>query len=179
MEASLTEMDQARLGRGPVSPISQMSSSIDGKFSYCLVHAFSGFNSSSTMSFGNEAVVSGATAFSTPLLSSGGSKYLGVSLNPSLAPAKGNIIVDSGTTLTLLPEDLYNKLELTVSKSIRLRRLTDPSTLPMPLLQDQIDYQSSDNHCAFHWCRCEVTSFQHFLLRASMDVVCFAFRPIR
>ncbi|KAM1400985.1 hypothetical protein ACFX2F_028191 [Malus domestica] len=78
MEASLTEMDQARLGRGPVSPISQMSSSIDGKFSYCLVHAFSGFNSSSTMSYGNEAVVSGATAFSTPLLSSGGSKYLGV-----------------------------------------------------------------------------------------------------
>ncbi|KAM1063864.1 hypothetical protein FF1_027949 [Malus domestica] len=65
------------------------------------------------------------------------------SLNPSLAPAKGNIIVDSWTTLTLLPEDLYNKLEL--------------------MLQDLIDYQSSGNHCGFHWCRCEVTSFQHFL----------------
>ncbi|KAM1262865.1 hypothetical protein ACFX13_028612 [Malus domestica] len=63
------------LGRGPVSLISQMSSSIYGKFSSCLVHTFSGFNSSSTMSFGIEAVVSGTTAVSTPLLS-GGSKSL-------------------------------------------------------------------------------------------------------
>ncbi|KAM2315307.1 hypothetical protein ACFX1S_028221 [Malus domestica] len=130
------------LGRGPVSLISQMSSSIDGKFSSCLVHAFSGFNSSSTMSFGIEAVVSGTTAVSTHYFleaqnlysidsdfTTCKTKYLRLeamsvgrkrlqynsSLNPSLAPAKGNIIVDSWTTLTLLPEDLYNKLELTVS----------------------------------------------------------------
>ncbi|KAM1063862.1 hypothetical protein FF1_027947 [Malus domestica] len=39
------------------------------------------------------------------------------SLNAPLAPAKGNIIGDSGTTLTLLPEEFYNKLELTTHSS--------------------------------------------------------------
>ncbi|CAN6697682.1 unnamed protein product [Malus baccata var. baccata] len=107
------------LGRGPVSLISQMSSSIDGKFSSCLVHAFSGFNSSSTMSFGIEAVVSGTTVYLRLEAMSVGRKRLryNSSMNPSLAPAKGNIIVDSGTTLTLLLEDLYNKLELTEKKA--------------------------------------------------------------
>lgn len=56
------------LARGSVSLISQMSSSVDGKFSYCLVQAFSGLNSSSKMSSGSEAVVSGAMVVSTPLL---------------------------------------------------------------------------------------------------------------
>lgn len=57
------------LSRGSMSLISQMDSSIDGKFSYCLVPAFSQLNSSSKVSFGNNAVVSGATVVSTLLLS--------------------------------------------------------------------------------------------------------------
>lgn len=57
------------LGRGSMSLISQMDSSINGKFSYCLVPSFSQLNSSSKMSFGNNAVVSGAMVVSTPLLS--------------------------------------------------------------------------------------------------------------
>lgn len=34
-----------------------------------------------------------------------------------------NIIIDSGTTLTFLQEDFYNKLESTVSKAIKLKHI--------------------------------------------------------
>lgn len=106
------------------------------------MQAFSGLNSSSKMSFGSEAVVSGAMVVSNPLLSgdrkslyyprleamSVGRKRLQYngSLSSTFAPAEGNIIVDSGTTLTLLPQDYYNKLQLAVSKAIWLRRASDP-----------------------------------------------------
>ncbi|KAH0644313.1 hypothetical protein KY284_032197 [Solanum tuberosum] len=39
----------------------------------------------------------------------------------------GNIIIDSGTTLTLLPNDFYSNLESTLVNSIRANRKEDPS----------------------------------------------------
>ncbi|KAL5556360.1 hypothetical protein UlMin_038596 [Ulmus minor] len=56
------------LGGGPESLISQISNSIDGKFSYCLVPINS--HAKGKMSFGRDAVVSGDGAVTTPLVSS-------------------------------------------------------------------------------------------------------------
>ncbi|KAI5318131.1 hypothetical protein L3X38_037839 [Prunus dulcis] len=54
------------------------------------------------------------------------------SLSSSFASAEGNIIDDSGTMLTLLPQDFYNKLELAMSKAIWSRRASDPHRFLCP-----------------------------------------------
>ncbi|KAJ6723276.1 ASPARTIC PROTEINASE CDR1-RELATED [Salix koriyanagi] len=58
------------LGAGPLSLVSQMGSSVGGKFSYCLVPFSSRAGNSSKLNFGGSAVVSGPGVQSTPLLSS-------------------------------------------------------------------------------------------------------------
>ncbi|MBA0632887.1 hypothetical protein Godav_001552 [Gossypium davidsonii] len=86
------------LGGGAVSLISQTSSLISGKFSYCLV-PFSSESGISQIHFGTNAVVSGSG---------------------------GNIIIDSGTTLTLFPQDFYSKLEASVASKIDAKRIDAP-----------------------------------------------------
>lgn len=54
------------LGRGQESLVSQLNSSIGGKFSYCLVPFFT--QGSSKMNFGSKAMVSGPGSVSTPLV---------------------------------------------------------------------------------------------------------------
>lgn len=56
------------LGGGKVSLITQMGSSIQGKFSYCLVPYVGSSSRPSKMSFGADAVVSGAGVVSTPIV---------------------------------------------------------------------------------------------------------------
>ncbi|XP_027911809.1 aspartic proteinase CDR1-like [Vigna unguiculata] len=127
------------LGRGPVSFISQLGSSIGGKFSYCLAPMT---NASSRLNFGDAAVVSGKGTVSTPILSLGpvfyyltleafsvGNKRIGFgrSESESESDGEGNIIIDSGTTLTLLPENVYSKLESAVADAIELDRVKDPT----------------------------------------------------
>lgn len=56
------------LGGGSISLISQLGSSIGGKFSYCLVPFFSRTANSSKLNFGSKGVVSGEGTMSTPLI---------------------------------------------------------------------------------------------------------------
>ena len=56
------------IGGGAVSLVSQLSSSIGGKFSYCLVPLTSRDKNSSKLNFGSDAVVSGPGTMSTPLV---------------------------------------------------------------------------------------------------------------
>lgn len=125
-------------GRGPLSLISQLSSSINGKFSYCLVPLFSNANSSSRLNFGDTAVVSGSEVVSTPLVGNTGyftnleafsvEDHIIKFNDSSLIPDKeGNTIIDSGSTLTILPEDVYSQLESTVASMIKLKRVKDPN----------------------------------------------------
>lgn len=121
------------LGGGPLSFVSQIASSIGGKFSYCLVPS-SESNSSSKIIFGNggDRILS-----STPLIDKDPSTYYYVTLEavsvgrnrlPYAASSaeSGNIIVDSGTTLTLLQSEFYNKLEAVIIDSIDAERASDP-----------------------------------------------------
>ncbi|CAN1233692.1 Aspartic proteinase CDR1, partial [Linum perenne] len=88
------------LGGGSASLVSQIGSSIGYKFSYCLAK-FGEDKLTSTMNFGENAVVSESRI---PL-------QTGSSL-------KGNIIIDSGTTLTMLPTEFFSQLSNAVESQI-------------------------------------------------------------
>ncbi|KAK7343140.1 hypothetical protein VNO80_26103 [Phaseolus coccineus] len=126
------------LGRGSGSLINQLGPSIGGKFSYCLVPALSQSNSTSKLNFGDAAAVSGVGTVSTPLFSRNGDalyylrlEALSVGSNRieygSSVGGSGNIVIDSGTTLTVLPNDVYSKLETAVANAVMLLRVGDPN----------------------------------------------------
>ena len=108
------------LGPSATSLVSQLSTSIAGKFSHCLV-PFDKANDTTKLNFGTNAVVSGPGAVTTPL-ATGEDVYYTLTLEAiSVGPTKitstsakaagGNIIIDSGTALTFLPSDLYTVLK--------------------------------------------------------------------
>ncbi|KAF3949010.1 hypothetical protein CMV_025061 [Castanea mollissima] len=91
------------LGGGKLSLVSQLHSSIGGKFSYCLVpFTYSQYNTSSKLNFGSHAAVSGFGTVSTPL------EY-------------------KRTALTKLPTEFYKKFESAVAEEINFERIDDPS----------------------------------------------------
>lgn len=135
------------LGGGAASLITQMYSSISGKFSYCLVPWFGSSSSvvekSSKLNFGSRAVVSGSGTVSTPLVKkdpatfyfltlegiSVGTNRVSVSREGSDAVAEpGNIIIDSGTTLTFLPAGFYGDLEYAIATAVNATRLENPTS---------------------------------------------------
>ncbi|CAL0302240.1 unnamed protein product [Lupinus luteus] len=132
------------LGNGAYSLTSQLSTVIDDKFSYCLVPSYE-HNTTSFLNFGENAVVSGPGTVYTPLASGPIQTFYYLTLEGISVAGKrldfetkdgptdnctGNIIIDSGTTLTYLPEDLYNKLEPLVTAQINLDRFPVPEFLP-------------------------------------------------
>ncbi|PIN14160.1 Aspartyl protease [Handroanthus impetiginosus] len=130
------------LGGGPLSIINQLESSINGKFSYCLT--FLDTNVSSKISFGSDAVVTGPYVQSTPLVKKSPDTFYyltleGVSVgrerlefksrNVKAEVEEGNIIIDSGTTLTFLPSEIYQGVEASLVRAIRGKRVSDPQSL--------------------------------------------------
>ncbi|KAF8028760.1 hypothetical protein BT93_E1421 [Corymbia citriodora subsp. variegata] len=128
------------LGGGVVSLVSQLGDNAGGRFSYCLV-PLSSTKKTSKLNFGANAEVGGDGVVSTPLIQRDDQKtyyylYLeAVSVNDRRidippggpSPDQGNIIIDSGTTLTLLPEAFYNQIEAAVAESVQLPRVSDPT----------------------------------------------------
>ncbi|WMV40424.1 hypothetical protein MTR67_033809 [Solanum verrucosum] len=133
------------LGGGEVSIINQLDKEINGKFSYCLISIPLDSpisNVTSHINFGSSATVSGPDVVSTPLIKKDPSTFYylnleGVSVGNKTLKYKsskigsggeeGNIIIDSGTTLTFLPNDFYSSLESTLVDSISATRKEDPS----------------------------------------------------
>ncbi|KAK7314216.1 hypothetical protein VNO77_39429 [Canavalia gladiata] len=131
-------------GGGPVSFMSQLRASIGGgSFSYCLTPMFPESNSSSKLNFGDAAMVSGRGTVSTPIVEhdqqifyyltleafSVGKNRIEFGDSSFGSVGDGNIIIDSGTTLTLLPNDLYSRFESAVAEKIKLKRVDDPTQL--------------------------------------------------
>ncbi|KAH6827017.1 hypothetical protein C2S53_016160 [Perilla frutescens var. hirtella] len=133
------------LGGGKNSLVTQLGPLAGGKFSYCLVPFLDNFNSSK-LHFGAEAEVSGGGAVSTPLFVRNGMETFyfvtleGISVGNLTrlefyddsfshlgSDRQGNTIIDSGTTLTLLPSILYAKLEKAIKSLIKLEQVKDPS----------------------------------------------------
>jgi hypothetical protein len=135
------------LGNGPTSLIKQLDSSIEGKFSYCLIPVYNMdsdiSNFSNKLNFGDAAVVSGERVVSTPLITlKGRSDYIltleAFSIGNKRIEYGGseieginstrNIIIDSGTPITFLPHDFYAMLESNVTKVVKLPRVVVPSS---------------------------------------------------
>ncbi|KAG5025671.1 hypothetical protein AAZX31_08G164100 [Glycine max] len=119
VDESKRNMGLVGLGVGPLSLISQLGYQIGRKFSYCFPPLSS--NSTSKMRFGNDAIVKQIKGVvSTPLIikSIGPSYYYlnleGVSIGnkkvkTSESQTDGNILIDSGTSFTILKQSFYNK----------------------------------------------------------------------
>ncbi|CAL9224901.1 unnamed protein product [Arabidopsis halleri] len=120
------------LGGGPVSLIKQLGDSIDGKFSYCLVPEN---DQTSKINFGTNAVVSGPGTVSTPLVLKPAETFYYLTLNSISVGSKnmqtpnsdikGNMVIDSGTTLTLLPVKYYFEIENAVASLINADKSKD------------------------------------------------------
>ncbi|XP_047326830.1 aspartic proteinase CDR1-like [Impatiens glandulifera] len=134
------------LGGGSFSLIGQLGKSIAGKFSYCLAsyHKNRVSQKSSNISFGSNAIVSGSGVVTTSLvskspktfyyltleaLSVGGDNKTRFPFKGVNAVEKGNIIIDSGTTLTILPSNMYQSLEDSMKRAIRADPVQDPQGL--------------------------------------------------
>ena len=199
------------LGGGSTSLISQMGSSIGGKFSYCLVPDFdpdSETKNSSKLNFGSKAVVSGPGAVSTPLFSGGevdtfyyltlegvsvagingsNSKYLKFKTSSgSTDVTEGNIIIDSGTTITIVPEEFYSDLESAVDEEMtksHAKRVEDPTGFFNLCYASPEESKSSDD---LHYPVVTMhfkggadvnLSGSNTFVRVSEDVVCFSIVP--
>ncbi|CAN4075827.1 unnamed protein product [Withania somnifera] len=137
------------LGGGNVSIVNQLNQQIKGKFSYCLIPLDQSspinLNVTSHINFGDNAVVSGPGVISTPLFKkisstfyylnmkgiSVGNKTAAYRASPISPPAsdhdKGNIIIDSGTTLTFVPDAFYLNFASLMMESINATKKDDPS----------------------------------------------------
>ncbi|KAM3685451.1 hypothetical protein ACJW31_11G118600 [Castanea mollissima] len=95
---------------GAVSLVSQLSSSIGGKDKKL----------SKLNHFEGVYIYSGRRTMSTPLVPKILDTFYFLTLD-------GNIVIESGTTLTMLPKEFYSKFESAVAEEINLERGDDPS----------------------------------------------------
>ncbi|XP_044466530.1 probable aspartic protease At2g35615 [Mangifera indica] len=132
------------LGGGSLSLISQLSSSIKGKFTYCLAPISS--SATSKIKFGAPSFNGSSPGLiSTPLIDKAPATYYYVTLEAISVGNKklpytnslktdydfveveeGNMIVDSGTTLTFIESQFYDKLATVLEKEIGSQRVSDP-----------------------------------------------------
>ncbi|XP_013679404.2 probable aspartic protease At2g35615 [Brassica napus] len=138
------------LGGGQLSLVSQLGSSISKRFSYCLSHKSSTMNGTSVINLGTNSIPSGtskdSSVLSTPLVDKKPQTYYYLALEAisvgktkipytgsygtSSATTKGNIIIDSGTTLTLLDSGFYDGFGAAVEESVTgAKRVSDPQGL--------------------------------------------------
>ncbi|CAJ1942039.1 unnamed protein product [Sphenostylis stenocarpa] len=133
------------LGSGKLSLISQMATHLPGgkKFSYCLIPTTMNKNSTSKINFGNDSLVSGPQVVRTPLIIADQGlfsltleafsvgkeriKFPPTGDTTTVPNTEGNVIIDTGTTFTLLPSDVYTGLVNALSKVIKAKRVSDPN----------------------------------------------------
>ncbi|XVF42747.1 hypothetical protein PTKIN_Ptkin01aG0388900 [Pterospermum kingtungense] len=179
------------LGGGNLSLISQLGTSIAGKFSYCLL-PLDHTGQSSKMNFGSNAIVSGSGTVSTPLtknpppmtfyfltlegISVGTNR---IKFNGSVfGTDEGNIVIDSGTTLTLLPEEFYSELESAVSSQIRATRVQGPMAALNLCYDARSDFAVPDITIHFTNADVQLQKLNAFVL-VSPTVSCFTFAGVK
>ncbi|XAR57626.1 Nepenthesin [Bertholletia excelsa] len=175
------------LGAGPLSLISQLGRNIDYRFSYCL----SGMNSAGKLKFGGDAILSAPGVVSTPLTiystdnvyhylltlegASVGNKKI---VSSQMASNEGNIIIDSGTTLTMLESSFYSDLEAVLRETISLETIRDPEGIHH-LCYDQRSFSNiSEMTVVFHFSGADVPLKKlNVFRRISTDLTCLAMLP--
>ncbi|KAL5100352.1 hypothetical protein RYX36_004679, partial [Vicia faba] len=166
------------LGSKPFSLISQLGSLADGKFSYCLVPILSKESISSKLSFGDMSVVSGPGTVSTPaddFVAFLEAFSVGDQILKLPKSSIANTIIDSGSTLTRLPADVYLKLESIMASSIKLKRVNDPTGYLSLCYKGTIDMLDAPIITAhFRGADVQLKALNTFY-QVDREVVCFAF----
>ncbi|KAK6917098.1 Xylanase inhibitor, N-terminal [Dillenia turbinata] len=181
------------LGGGAHSLISQMGPSIGGKFSYCLV-PISEVDRSSKINFGSNAMVLGDGVVTTDLVAKFPPTYYYVTVdgfsvgdkrfsyyNPSNSyesiDFEGNMIIDSGTTLSLIPRSLYEQLELELMKGIPMEP-TEPPMEPLKLCyKTEMDIDVPIVTVHFKGAADLQLKPINTFIRVEDDIMCFSFAP--
>ncbi|XP_027362375.1 aspartic proteinase CDR1-like [Abrus precatorius] len=141
------------LGGGALSLVSQIGNLYGSKrFSQCLVPFHTDPHASGTISFGDVSDVSGEGVVTTPLVyDEGQTPYFvtleGISVGDTFVPfnssemlSKGNIMIDSGTPATYLPQEFYDRLVEELKLQSSLLPIDDD-----PDLGTQVCYRSKAN----------------------------------
>ncbi|KAK7401629.1 hypothetical protein VNO78_13251 [Psophocarpus tetragonolobus] len=168
------------LGGGNVSLVSQIGDKIDHKFSYCLVP--SNLTSTSKLQFGGDGIIIGREVVFTPLIiKSFAPTFYYLNLEEISVGQKsvktgqndGNIIIDSGTTLTLLEPSLYNDFVGLIKLVIGVE--------PEPIPPEPFDFcftSSDDMHLTnivFQFTQAKVVlNPQNFLIDYDSNLRCLA-----
>lgn len=175
------------LGGGSTSLVSQLGESIDGKFSYCLVPLTSETGLTSKINFGRNGVVSGDGVVSTPLVMKDTDTFYFLTLEAISVGCKkiqfmgsivgteeGNIIIDSGTTLTLLPSRFYTELESAVASTIEAEPVQDPQGVMGLCYRESSSLEIPDITIHFKGGDVKLDKVNAFVA-VSEDLYCFAF----
>ncbi|XP_019455118.1 PREDICTED: aspartic proteinase CDR1-like [Lupinus angustifolius] len=175
------------LGRGPLSLISQIGSSFGGRrFSHCLVPYYSDYFLPSIMTFGSGSEVMGDGVVSTPLITKEFRSHYyvtlkGISVGDTYLSlhrfSKGNMIIDSGTTLTLLPQKLHDQVVDEVKKQVPLKPIIDDPQFGGRLCYRTLDLQEPIITTHFEGANIQLKPIQTFY-QPKFDVFCFAFGSI-
>ncbi|XP_059461880.1 aspartic proteinase CDR1-like [Corylus avellana] len=142
------------------------------------------------LSFGRDVVVSGPGAVSTGLGPKGpdtnfyfltleamsvGNKRLEFDDSSPFEDSEGNIVIDSGTTLTLFSEDFYSRFEAAVAEEIDLERVDDPIQVLSLCYKSASDDIGAPN-ITVHFRDADVKlNPVNTFLRVSEELLCFAF----
>ncbi|XP_057873966.2 aspartic proteinase nepenthesin-1-like [Cryptomeria japonica] len=133
------------LGRGPLSLTSQLASKsmVDSKFSYCLLPITDSTSKTSPLFFGNDAALSGAKTLelirSSTIPTFWYIPITGITVDGSAldippgtfdlkANGSGGMIIDSGTTVTILDEAAYSPLKAAIQSAVHLTPADGSST---------------------------------------------------
>ncbi|KAL8062210.1 hypothetical protein ABFX02_02G132100 [Erythranthe guttata] len=179
------------LGGGPASLVNQLG---QGKFSYCLVSPSDNNNStkssSSKLNFGANADVSGSGVATTPLVKKVPETFYyltleGISVgNQRLefgdptAREDGNIIIDSGTTLTFLPFEFYLSYMNAIKSYIKLKQIEDPQHVLTLCYHSKTDIKNIPD-VTVHFRGADVKlKYENVFVRTSDVAVCLAARPV-
>jgi len=188
------------LGGGNGSLVTQLGTATGGKFSYCLV-PLSWNEKPSKLNFGANAVVAGRGTVSTPLIikdpedpkdpktfyhltleavSVGKTR---VEFNSGSSPSadEGNIFIDSGTPLTHLPQDFYDKIEVAVVEQVKQVKLIRRNC---PHLSHGICYRATTVDglgiptVTFHFKGADVElNSGNTFVQVADGIICLSFRP--
>ncbi|KAI3444896.1 hypothetical protein Pfo_001561 [Paulownia fortunei] len=182
------------LGGGKASLVRQLGPLVQGKFSYCLV-SLSDDSNSSKLNFGANGEVSGRGVVSTPLVQKNPDTFYyltleGISVgnqrlefyDPLSADFRnrreGNIIIDSGTTLTMLPFNFYAKLKKALQSSIKLKPIKDPQGVLDLCYFSRKDVQIPDVNVHFKGADVKLKQ-DNIFVRTSEVSLCLAAQPVQ
>ncbi|KAL3537208.1 hypothetical protein ACH5RR_000574 [Cinchona calisaya] len=174
------------LGVKKQSMISQLNSSINEKFSYCLGPS-TDVSKPGKLRFGDNPGVLGEGAVSTPLFldSTYSLKLEAISIadirleynEDATSSTSGNILIDSGTPYTFLPTFFYFRFESTLQRAMESREIIfDPefnTTLCYPSLLDK-----HIPNVTMHFTGADLRlNPENIFVRTSNSSVCLAFAP--